>query len=95
MPNTTYTYSASVMMGLCEGPVLEVPRIWRGKNLYSGGYVPAQILLAEEAYPVPASVLRLSLPAQAFSAATSGSSASPLTTTEGWPRCCSRCECDQ
>ena len=41
--NTTYAYSASVMMGLCEGPVLEVPRLWRGKNLYSGGCVPAQI----------------------------------------------------
>lgn len=52
MQNTTYSYSASVMMGLCEGPVLEVPSIWRGKNLYTGGYAPAQILSAQETLTV-------------------------------------------
>jgi hypothetical protein len=53
--NTTYTYRASVMMGICEGPVLEVPRIWRGKNLYSGGYAPTQLLHTRETFTVPGS----------------------------------------
>lgn len=32
--NTTYTYSVSLVMGLCEGPVTSVTKIWRGKNVY-------------------------------------------------------------
>lgn len=35
--NTTFTYSASVMLGLCEGVVTAIPRIWRGKQLYADG----------------------------------------------------------
>lgn len=31
---TTYTYSASLIMGLCEGPIVGVPRIWRAKGKY-------------------------------------------------------------
>lgn len=31
--NTTYTYSASMMLGLCEGPIANVGRIWRGKQV--------------------------------------------------------------
>jgi hypothetical protein len=53
--NTTYTYSASVVLGLCEGTITGVPRIWRGKKLYSGGWLPAQINTATESYAVPAS----------------------------------------
>jgi hypothetical protein len=53
--NTTYTYQASVVMGLCEGPLLEVSRIWRGKNVYSGGYAPTQLLQAREVITVPQS----------------------------------------
>lgn len=34
--STTYTYSASVMMGLCEGPISAIPRIWKAKKLYVG-----------------------------------------------------------
>lgn len=34
--STTYTYSASVMMGLCEGPISAIPRIWKGKKLFVG-----------------------------------------------------------
>lgn len=32
--NTTYTYSVSLVMGLCEGPVSSVSKIWRGKETY-------------------------------------------------------------
>jgi hypothetical protein len=49
------TYQASVVMGLCEGPLLEVSRIWRGKNVYSGGYAPTQLLQAVEVITVPES----------------------------------------
>ena len=53
--NTTYTYSASVLLGLGEGPVLGVPRIWRGKKLYTGGWDPSQILRTSELYTPPGS----------------------------------------
>lgn len=33
--NTTYSYTASVMMGLCEGTVAAVSRIWKGKAIYA------------------------------------------------------------
>jgi hypothetical protein len=33
--NTTYSYNASVLMGLCAGQVNAIPRIWVGKQLYS------------------------------------------------------------
>lgn len=31
--NTTYTYSASTIMGLCEGPITGVSQIWKDKQL--------------------------------------------------------------
>jgi hypothetical protein len=34
--DTTYTYQASVVMSLCEGPVLDVLTTWRGKNIFTG-----------------------------------------------------------
>jgi hypothetical protein len=51
--STTYTYSASVMMGLCEGEVIGVSQIWKAKKLYSGGVTPVQILTATESYVIP------------------------------------------
>lgn len=47
--NTTYTYSASVMMGLCHGPIQDVPRVWRGKDLFttSGAQGHAATALSE------------------------------------------------
>ena len=33
MENTTYTYSAGVIMALCEGPIVSVNRIWRDKKI--------------------------------------------------------------
>lgn len=35
--NTTYTYSASVVLGLSEGAIASIPRIWKGKQLYETG----------------------------------------------------------
>jgi Putative phage tail protein len=32
--STTYTYSSCVMMGLCEGAITGVPRIWKGKTVF-------------------------------------------------------------
>ena len=31
--NTTYTYTAAFMLGLCEGAIVGVDRIWKGKDL--------------------------------------------------------------
>ncbi len=33
--NTTYTYSASTLMALCEGPITAVPQIWKDKQLFA------------------------------------------------------------
>lgn len=51
--NTTYSYRANVVMGLCHGTISEVPRIWRGKRLYQGGWLPTQISTATETYTPP------------------------------------------
>lgn len=50
---TTYTYTANVAMALCEGQILGIPRVWRGKDQYVGGLAPTQILTASEPYTVP------------------------------------------
>ena len=34
--STTYTYTASVAMALCEGPILDVVTTWRGKQIFQG-----------------------------------------------------------
>lgn len=33
--NTTFTYSASMVLGLCEGPVIGVGQVWRDKSITS------------------------------------------------------------
>lgn len=38
--NTTYTYTANVIMGLCEGPIGGIKHIWRGKAKYQQGRGP-------------------------------------------------------
>lgn len=53
--NTTYTYSASVLMGICQGPVGAIARVWKGKEVFAGGWGPSQVLAASETYAVPAS----------------------------------------
>ncbi|MEO8804634.1 MAG: phage tail protein [Burkholderiaceae bacterium] len=52
--NTTYTYTASVMMGLCHGLITGIPRVWKGSKLFKGGYTPAQILTATETFTIGA-----------------------------------------
>ena len=53
--NTTYTYSASVLMGICQGPIGAISRVWKGKEVLAGGWSPAAILSAVETYAVPGS----------------------------------------
>lgn len=53
--NTSYSYSASVAMGLCHGTISGLPRIWRGKKLHSGDVTPGQVTTASETYAVPGS----------------------------------------
>ena len=51
--STTYTYSASVMMGLCEGEAIGINQIWKSKQLYAGGVTPAQVMTVSEPYTIP------------------------------------------
>lgn len=32
--NITYTYTVAVILGLCEGPIAGINRIWKGKDIY-------------------------------------------------------------
>lgn len=59
--HTTYTYSASVAMGLCHGQITGVPRIKRGKKLYEGGVLPAQVITVSETHFVPAAPHQITL----------------------------------
>lgn len=52
--NTTFVYTASVMMGLCEGQITGISRAWKGKKLYAGGVSPSALTTTTEAYTVPA-----------------------------------------
>lgn len=38
--STTYTYSATVLMGLCEGPIQDVSAVWAGKTKYPNHHGP-------------------------------------------------------
>lgn len=53
--NTSFSYRADVLMGLCHGPITEIPTIWRGKKQYTGGWLPTQINTASETYTPPGS----------------------------------------
>ena len=50
--NTTYSYTAGVMMGLCEGSIIGIPRAWKGKQLYDGGSLSSAINTSTETYTV-------------------------------------------
>ena len=50
--NTTFTYTASVMMGLCHGLITGIPRAWKGSKLFAGGYTPAQIVTVTETFTI-------------------------------------------
>lgn len=49
----TYTYTAHVAMAIAEGTIIGVPRVWRGKEKFTGGIPAANILTATETYTVP------------------------------------------
>lgn len=51
--NTTYTYSASVIMGIAEGQIAGVSRVWKGKQLYTGGIAPTNLITTTQTYAVP------------------------------------------
>lgn len=53
--NTTYSYSASVLMGICQGPIGSIARIWKGKEVFTGGWSPSLVNSATEAWTVPGS----------------------------------------
>lgn len=53
--NTTYTYSASVLMGVCQGRVGAIARVWKGKEVFSGGWSAANVNNATETYTPPGS----------------------------------------
>jgi len=53
--NTSYTYSASVLMGVCQGRVGAIARVWKGKEIYSGGWSAANVYAATETYTPPGS----------------------------------------
>lgn len=53
--NTTFSYSASIAMGITETQVFEIPRIWRGKKMYAGGWLPTQLARYVDGFTVPAS----------------------------------------
>lgn len=53
--HTKFTYYCALMLGICEGPVADICRLWRGKDVYalpmpSGGWDP-------EESPIPGLVL--------------------------------------
>ena len=50
---TSYNYTASVVMGLCEGQITGISQIWKGKQLYAGGVLGTQLSQATENYTVP------------------------------------------
>ena len=39
--NTTYTYTASIVFALCEGPIKGVPTIYRDSSVYTDGATSA------------------------------------------------------
>lgn len=51
--STDYTYSASILMGICEGPIIDVPTVWRGQKQYTGGYNAAQFINTSENFTIP------------------------------------------
>lgn len=53
--NTTYTYVASLVMGLCRGSISGIPTIWRGKSQFTGGWLPTQVTTVTETYTPPGS----------------------------------------
>lgn len=63
--SNTFSYSASVIMGICQGPIGAISRIWKGKEVFDGGWSPANIAAATETYTPPGSGAMTYTPAHA------------------------------
>lgn len=50
---TSYTYAAALIMGLCEGAINAIPRIWRQKELFTGSSSAQPVRSQDAAYLVP------------------------------------------
>lgn len=53
--STSYTYTAGLIIGIAHGQIGDVVRIWRDKEVFTGGYLPSQIGATSETYTIPAS----------------------------------------
>jgi hypothetical protein len=53
--NTAYAYSAAVIMGICQGPIGAVSRIWKGKEVLANDDLANNALPASQIWTVPAS----------------------------------------
>lgn len=84
--NTTFTYSASVMMALCHGRITGIPKIWRGKKLHQGGVTPAQVLTTSQNYTPPGSGAMTVTLTQAATYVAIVSITAPWGSTEAWNR---------
>lgn len=84
--NTTFTYTASVMMGLCHGRITGIPRVWRGKKVYSGGVTPSQVLTTSETYTPPGSGAMTYTVTQAASFVGIVSVTAPWGSVDAWNR---------
>lgn len=52
--NTSYSYSVSVLMGVGHGRAY-IGRLWKGKEVHSGGWPAASVLRSSETYTPPGS----------------------------------------
>lgn len=51
--NTTFDYSASVLMGICQGPIGGISTLWIGKKPTTGGWSASNVVSAQETYVPP------------------------------------------
>lgn len=66
--STTYTYTASVLMGLCHGQITGITQVWRGKELHTGGVLPSQVSTITDTYTPPGSGAMVYAPPRVVSA---------------------------
>ena len=69
-----YTYSAALIMALCEGPIAGVSAIWASNAQYTGGFTAGSLATATETYNVPAG-------GGAYTSAHAGTFASTISVT--------------
>lgn len=52
--STSFNYTASVLMGICQGPIGGISTVWKGKTVITGGWSPTSVATATEQYTAPA-----------------------------------------